>query len=43
MNRGYRWAASGDVNAYFGLLLDNIAGLVLMVGRGPLPFMATGQ
>ena len=32
MNRGYRWAASGDVNAYFGLLLDNIAGLVLMVG-----------
>ncbi len=32
MNRRYRWAASGDVNAYFGLLLDNIAGLVLMVG-----------
>ncbi len=32
MNRGYRWASSGDVNAYFGLLLDNIAGLVLMVG-----------
>ena len=32
MDRGYRWAASGDVNAYFGLLLDNIAGLVLMVG-----------
>ena len=32
MNRGYRWATSGDVNAYFGLLLDNIAGLVLMVG-----------
>ena len=32
MNRGYRWATSGDLNAYFGLLLDNIAGLVLMVG-----------
>ena len=32
MNLGYRWATSGDVNAYFGLLLDNIAGLVLMVG-----------
>ena len=32
MNRGYRWAASGDINAFFGLLLDNIAGLVLMVG-----------
>jgi adenine/guanine/hypoxanthine permease len=32
MSRGYRWATSGDVNAYFGLLLDNIAGLVLMVG-----------
>ena len=32
MNRGYRWAASGDVNAYFGLLLDNMAGLVLMIG-----------
>lgn len=25
----YRWAASGDVNAFFGLMLDNIAGLVL--------------
>ena len=32
MNRGYRWATTGDINAYFGLLLDNIAGLVLMVG-----------
>ena len=31
-----------DVNAYFGLLLDNIAGLVLMVGRGPLPFKIPG-
>lgn len=32
MERNYRWAAAGDWNAYFGLLLDNIAGLVLMVG-----------
>jgi len=30
MNR-YRWAAPGDVNAFFGLVLDNIAGLVLIV------------
>lgn len=28
----YRWAAPGDVNAFFGLMLDNIAGLVLAVG-----------
>lgn len=27
----YRWAAPGDVNAFFGLMLDNIAGLILMV------------
>ena len=27
----YRWARAGDVNAFFGLMLDNIAGLVLMV------------
>jgi adenine/guanine/hypoxanthine permease len=33
MNKAkYTWATSGDVNAFFGLLLDNIAGLVLMVG-----------
>lgn len=32
MKQKYRWAAAGDWNAYFGLLLDNIAGLVLMVG-----------
>ncbi|HMP80392.1 MAG TPA: permease, partial [Pirellulaceae bacterium] len=30
MNRTpYRWAASGDINAFFGLMLDNIAGLIL--------------
>jgi len=27
----YQWAASGDVNAFFGLMLDNIADLVLAV------------
>lgn len=33
MNRSrYRWAAPGDVNAFFGLMLDNIAGLLMMVG-----------
>jgi len=28
----YRWATAGDVNAFFGLMLDNIADLVLAVG-----------
>lgn len=28
----YRWATVGDVNAFFGLMLDNVAGLILMVG-----------
>jgi len=28
----YQWASSGDVNAFFGLVLDNIADLVLAVG-----------
>ncbi len=28
----YSWRAAGDVNAYFGLLLDNLAGLLLTVG-----------
>ncbi len=27
----YRWARPGDVNAFFGLLLDNIANLLLLV------------
>ncbi|WP_390621595.1 permease [Roseimaritima sediminicola] len=27
----YRWARSGDINAFFGLMLDNVAGLILMV------------
>jgi AGZA family xanthine/uracil permease-like MFS transporter len=29
--KNYNWAAPGDVNAFFGLALDNIAGMVLMV------------
>ncbi len=28
----YRWATPGDVNAFFGLMLDNIADLLLTVG-----------
>ena len=27
----YRWARGGDVNAFFGLMLDNVAVLVLLV------------
>ncbi len=27
----YQWAAVGDINAYFGLMLDNVAGLILIV------------
>lgn len=27
----YRWAAVGDINSFFGLMLDNIAGLFLLV------------
>ncbi len=27
----YGWARPGDVNAFFGLMLDNVAGLILMV------------
>lgn len=30
-NNRYKWATPGDVNAFFGLMLDNIAGLVLLV------------
>lgn len=29
--RTYAWVQSGDINAFFGLMLDNIAGLILMV------------
>ena len=27
----YHWAAAGDINAFFGLMLDNIAGLAVLV------------
>jgi adenine/guanine/hypoxanthine permease len=27
----YRWASVGDINAFFGLMLDNVAGLLLIV------------
>ncbi len=44
----YRWARKGDVNAFFGLMLDNIAGLLLMVtllsGFGvPTDFIVTSM
>ncbi|MBI1248599.1 permease [bacterium] len=28
----YKWAVAGDVNAFFGLMLDNIADLLLAIG-----------
>ena len=28
----YRWATRGDVNAFFGLMLDNIGDMILMAG-----------
>ncbi len=31
MTSKYRWASVGDVNAFFGLMLDNVAGLLLIV------------
>jgi AGZA family xanthine/uracil permease-like MFS transporter len=30
--KSYSWATAGDVNAFFGLMLDNAADLILMVG-----------
>ena len=27
----YQWVRTGDINAFFGLMLDNVAGLILMV------------
>jgi AGZA family xanthine/uracil permease-like MFS transporter len=29
--QSYRWASTGDINAFSGLMLDNIAGLILLV------------
>lgn len=31
-DRRYRWAAPGDVNAFFGLMLDNVMNLVILAG-----------
>ena len=31
IQKKYQWAQTGDINAFFGLMLDNIAGLVLLV------------
>jgi AGZA family xanthine/uracil permease-like MFS transporter len=30
--RKYKWAAVGDVNAFFGLMLDNVMNLVILAG-----------
>ncbi len=39
MNGGkYRWAQIGDINAFFGLMLDNVAGLILIVSLLHLNF-----
>lgn len=32
MNRHLKWASAGDINAFFGLMLDNVANLLLTVG-----------
>ncbi len=37
MSAKYRWAQTGDINAFFGLMLDNIAGLVLLVSLMSAP------
>ena len=34
----YRWASLGDINAFFGLMLDNVAGLILIVSLLHLNF-----
>jgi len=34
----YRWATRGDVNAFFGLMLDNIADLLLAVSLLAIAF-----
>lgn len=31
MKNRYQWAATGDINAFFGLMLDNIANMILTV------------
>jgi AGZA family xanthine/uracil permease-like MFS transporter len=32
MKTGYRWARWGDLNAFFGLMLDNVTNLVILSG-----------
>ncbi len=32
VSKQYKWVSAGDVNAFFGLMLDNIADLLLTVG-----------
>ena len=38
----YQWAAKGDVNAFFGLMLDNVANVLLTVSllQGAFAFPA---
>jgi AGZA family xanthine/uracil permease-like MFS transporter len=31
LNTRYRWATPGDINAFFGLMLDNVTGLLFLV------------
>lgn len=38
MTARYRWAAPGDVNAFFGLMLDNVVNLALLGGILVLAF-----
>jgi AGZA family xanthine/uracil permease-like MFS transporter len=30
--RGYKWATTGDINAFFGLMLDNVVNLAVLAG-----------
>ena len=32
LNVPYKWAAKGDINAFFGLMLDNVMNLVILAG-----------
>ena len=34
----YRWTSQGDINAFFGLMFDNLAGLLLLVALLSLTF-----
>src|SRR5438270_313642 len=39
----YRWAQKGDVNAFFGLMLDNVAVAVVCVGLCKVAFAPLGN